>query len=251
MSNAFEIHDLTVAYDRSPAVRSVSLDIPHNLITAIIGPSGCGKSSFLRSLNRMNDLVPKTIITGEVLFHGVNIYDSMVSEVDLRRRVGMVFQKPNPFPFSIFENVAYGLRIQGMRNKTTLEERVEESLRRAALWPEVKDRLKTSAFSLSGGQQQRLCIARALAVDPEVLLLDEPCASLDPAATARIEELLQKLEKEITVIIVTHNMQQAKRLSDVTVFFHTGELIEFGKTDQMFENPRQQLTRDYIHGNFG
>ncbi|MDO8649279.1 MAG: phosphate ABC transporter ATP-binding protein PstB [Candidatus Peregrinibacteria bacterium] len=251
MSNAFEIKNLNIYYNGLHAVKNVSIDIPHTLITAIIGASGCGKSSFLRAMNRMNDLIPNSRRTGEILFHGVDIHQPMMSEVTLRRRIGMVFQKPNPFPFSIFDNVAYGLRIQGMRDKATLDQRVEESLRRAALWPEVKDRLKQSAFALSGGQQQRLCIARTLAVDPEVLLLDEPCASLDPTGTARIEELLQKLEKEITIIIVTHNMQQAKRLSDTVGFFHLGELVEFGRTEEMFEHPRIQLTRDYIMGHFG
>ncbi len=251
MSNAFDIRNLNVRYGAHHAVKDVTIGLPHTLITAIIGPSGCGKSSFLRALNRMNDLVPGCTISGEILFHGSDIYDPQVSDVSLRRRVGMVFQKPNPFPFSVFDNIAYGLRIQGIKDKALIAGRVEESLKRAALWPEVKDRLRQSAFGLSGGQQQRLCIARALAVEPEVLLLDEPCASLDPTATARVEELLRKLEKEITIIIVTHNMQQAKRMSDVTGFFHMGTLVEFGKTAQVFEQPKEELTREYVTGHFG
>src|SRR3989344_482031 len=250
VKNTFEIKNLHIHYGNFHAVKNVSVDIPHNVITAVIGASGCGKSSFLRSINRMNDLIPDTKIMGNILFHGVNIYDPSISEINLRRRVGMVFQKPNPFPFSIFDNVAYGLKIQHIKDKLFIEERVQESLKRAFLWEEVKDRLKKSALDLSGGQQQRLCIARVLAVYPEVLLLDEPCSSLDPIATAKIEELLQKLKKEITIVIVTHNMNQARRISDFTGFFNSGELIEFGTTKNIFENPAKKITRDYVLGNF-
>jgi len=251
MTHALEIRNLHIYYDSFHAVKDVSITIPTNTITAIIGASGCGKSSFLRVINRMNDLVPHARIFGEVFFRGVNIYDPSVCEIDLRRRMGMVFQKPNPFPFSIFDNVAFGLRIQNMRDKVFLQERVEESLRRCALWDEVHDRLHQSAYELSGGQQQRLCIARALAVYPDVLLLDEPCASLDPKATKRIEELLQKLKKEITIVIVTHNMQQARRISDYVAFFHAGELVEWGTSEEIFDYPKKKLTQEYTQGLFG
>lgn len=249
--NTFEIKNLNIHYNGFHAVKDISVTIPHNLITAIIGASGCGKSSFLRSLNRMNDLISVSSVSGEVLFHGVNIYDSSVNEISLRRRIGMVFQKPNPFPFSIFDNVAYGLKIQKIRDKSVIQERVQESLKRAFLWEEVKDRLYASALELSGGQQQRLCIARALAVYPDVLLLDEPCSSLDPLATVKIEDLLKKLKKEITIVIVTHNLSQAKRISDYTGFFYSGKLFEFGDTKNIFENPSNSLTREYINGEFG
>src|SRR3989344_7369899 len=249
--NTFEIKNLNIHYNGFHAVKDISVNIPHNLITAIIGASGCGKSSFLRSLNRMNDLISVSSVSGEVLFRGVNIYDSSVNEISLRRRIGMVFQKPNPFPFSIFDNVAYGLKIQKIRDKSVIQERVQESLKRAFLWEEVKDRLYASALELSGGQQQRLCIARALAVYPDVLLLDEPCSSLDPLATVKIEDLLKKLKKEITIVIVTHNLSQAKRISDYTGFFYSGRLLEFNTTKIMFENPKNSITKEYINGAFG
>ncbi|OGZ73998.1 MAG: phosphate ABC transporter ATP-binding protein [Candidatus Staskawiczbacteria bacterium RIFCSPLOWO2_01_FULL_38_12b] len=247
----FEIKNLNIYYHDFQAVKNVSVAIPSYVITAIIGPSGCGKSSFLRSMNRMNDLIPNAKLTGEILFHGVNIYDPLISEVNLRRRVGMVFQKPNPFPFSIFANVAYGLKIQNIKDKAMIAERVEESLKRAFLWDEVKDRLKKPALELSGGQQQRLCIARALAVYPDTLLLDEPCSSLDPLATAKIEELLQKLKKEVNIIIVTHNLQQAKRISEYVGFFNSGELVDFGPTKEIFERSAQSMVGRYIQGIFG
>lgn len=249
--NIFEIKNLSVYYENIQAVRNISMTIPEYKITALIGPSGCGKSTFLRALNRMNDLIPNCKTTGEVLFQGINIYKPDIDVIELRKRIGMVFQKPNPFPFSIFDNVAYGLRIRGIKNKEIIEERVEESLKRAALWDEVKDRLKKSAFQLSGGQQQRLCIARALVTRPKVLLFDEPCASLDPISTSKIEDLLQKLKKEITIIIVTHNMQQAARISDFTGFILNGELIEYNDTNSIFTKPRDKRTEDYISGKFG
>lgn len=251
MKKAIEVKNLYIYYDTDCVVKNISIDIPENLITAVIGPSGCGKSSFLRSINRMNDLVPKASIKGTIQFHGVDIHDPEMNEIELRRRIGMVFQKPNPFPFTIFDNVAYGLKIQGVKDESIIADRVEESLKRAALWNEVKDRLNLSALQLSGGQQQRLCIARALAVYPEVLLLDEPCASLDPGATSKIEELLLKLKKEITIVIVTHNLYQAKRISDYLGFFHSGKLLEYGRTKTVFAKPREQLTRDYLRGDFG
>jgi phosphate transport system ATP-binding protein len=221
-------------------------------VSAFIGPSGCGKSTFLRTLNRMNDIIPATRVEGDVLIENRNVYAPGTDVVDLRRRVGMVFQKSNPFPKSIFENVAYGIRINGMaRDRTDLSARVEESLRHAALWDEVKDRLHASALALSGGQQQRLCIARALAVRPEILLMDEPASALDPIATQRIEELIFDLKKEYTIVIVTHNMQQAARVSDHTAFFWLGKLVEYGRTDQIFTTPKEKLTEDYITGRFG
>ena len=247
----FEISNLNIYYHDFHAVKNVSVAIPGNAITAIIGASGCGKSSFLRSMNRMNDFIPASKTTGQILFHGVNIHDPLVSEVSLRRRVGMVFQKPNPFPFSIFDNVAYGLKIQNIKDKTLISERVEESLKRAFLWDEVKDRLKKSALGLSGGQQQRLCIARALAIYPDALLLDEPCSSLDPLATAKIEELLQKLKKEINIIIVTHNLQQARRISEYVGFFNAGELMDFSPTKELFEKSEESMAGRYINGIFG
>jgi phosphate transport system ATP-binding protein len=242
---------LTVSYADKVAIRSIELDVPTHRVLALIGPSGCGKSTFLRALNRMNDLVPSATHQGEVLLDGRSIHERQVDVVDLRRRVGMVFQKSNPFPKSIFENVAYGLRVGGLREKKALSERVERSLTVAALWDEVKDRLEESALSLSGGQQQRLCIARALAVEPEVLLMDEPASALDPIATAKIEELIHELKDRLTIVIVTHNMQQAARVSDQTAFFYMGELVEVGPTERIFTNPKEKRTEDYVTGKFG
>jgi phosphate transport system ATP-binding protein len=247
--NALEVRDLHVYYGGFHAVKDVTLDIPANAIVAMIGPSGCGKSTLLRCLNRMNDLIPGARVEGQILFHGENLLGSDVDPVEVRRRIGMVFQKPNPFPKTIFDNVAFGPRINGFEGH--LDELVEGSLRQAALWDEVKDRLRESALELSGGQQQRLCIARALAVKPEVLLLDEPASALDPIATAKIEELLKELQKDYTIAIVTHNMQQAARVSDFTAFLYLGELIEYNTTDDIFTNPRVKETEDYITGRFG
>lgn len=244
-------HDLNLFYGEKQALKNVSLDIPSTRVTAFIGPSGCGKSTYLRTLNRMNDTIIGTKITGEVLVDGVNIYDSKLDVVELRKRIGMVFQKSNPFPKSIWENVAYGPKILGEKNKAKLNEIVEHSLHQAAIWDEVKDRLHYSALGLSGGQQQRLCIARALATNPEVLLMDEPASALDPISTAKIEELIFELKKKYTIIIVTHNMQQAARVSDITAFFYIGELIEVGDTRDMFTNPKKKQTEDYITGRFG
>jgi phosphate transport system ATP-binding protein len=246
-----EARELTLRYGNKVAVKSVSLTLPEHRVTALIGPSGCGKSTFLRSLNRMNDLIPGSNHEGTVLLDGHSIHDRNVDVVDLRRRVGMVFQKSNPFPKTMFENVAYGLRVGGMKDKMDLAARVEKSLKSAALWDEVKDRLDDSALSLSGGQQQRLCIARALAVEPEVLLMDEPASALDPIATAKIEELIHELKERYTIAIVTHNMQQAARVSDRTAFFYMGELVECGPTEQIFTNPRERRTEDYVTGKFG
>jgi phosphate transport system ATP-binding protein len=244
--------NLSVFYRRNQqALFDVSLDIPSRAITALIGPSGCGKSTFLRSLDRMNELIPGTVVTGQVYLDGFNIYDRRVDVVLLRRLVGMVFQRPNPFPSSIWENVAYGPRLGGIRNRAELDRIVEESLRKAALWDEVKDRLSQSALGLSGGQQQRLCIARALAVNPRVLLLDEPASALDPIATGRIEELLIQLKNELTIVIVTHNLQQAGRIADRTAFFLMGRLIEVGPTAQIFATPTDERTENYITGRFG
>jgi phosphate transport system ATP-binding protein len=243
---------LSFYYGRTRALDGISLEIPANLVTAFIGPSGCGKSTFLRTLNRMNDIVPGARVEGRVEIDGRNIYDPGTDAVALRRRVGMVFQKSNPFPKSIFENVAYGLRINGLfRGRADLEAQVEASLQAAALWDEVKDRLHDSALALSGGQQQRLCIARALAIRPEVLLMDEPASALDPIATQRIEELVYTLKRDYTIVIVTHNMQQAARVSDVTAFFWLGRLVESGPTPALFTNPRDTLTEDYVTGRFG
>ncbi len=238
-------------YGENAALKNVTLEVPDQQVLALIGPSGCGKTTFLRSLNRMNDFVKEFSIEGLVTLDGVDIYSPDMHPVVLRRRVGMVFQKPNPFHKSIFENVAYGLRIQGIRAKSVLADNVEESLRSAALWDEVKDRLNDSAFSLSGGQQQRLCIARALAVEPEVLLLDEPASALDPISTSRIEELIQDLKTQYAIVIVTHNMQQAARISDQTAFFLLGEMVEMGETSRIFTNPSDPRTEDYITGRFG
>ena len=238
-------------YGNFQALTDVSLSFKSNQVTALIGPSGCGKSTFLRCLNRMNDLIPISRAKGKIALDGMNIYDPSVDVVWLRRRVGMVFQKPNPFPKSIFENVAYGLRVNGFKNKSDIRDRVEESLKRAAIWNEVEKRLDDSALGLSGGQQQRLCIARALAVEPEVLLMDEPASALDPIATQKIENLVHELKKNYTIIIVTHNMQQAARVSDITAFFYMGKLIETGDTDMIFTKPKLKQTEDYITGRFG
>jgi phosphate transport system ATP-binding protein len=247
-----ETKNLNFYYGRKQALKNVNIACRANRVTAIIGPSGCGKSTFIRTLNRMNDVLPSGRVEGEVLLDGTDIYAPGTDVVELRRRVGMVFQKPNPFPKTIFDNVAYGLRINGGRKKRRdIEEAVERSLRGAALWDEVKDRLMEHALDLSGGQQQRLCIARALAVEPEVILFDEPCSAIDPIATARIEDLIQELKKLYTVVIVTHNMQQAARVSDFTAFMMLGELVEFDRTDKVFTNPANRLTEDYITGRFG
>jgi len=255
----FDVHDLSVYYGQFRAVRDVKLQIFGNEITAFIGPSGCGKTTVLRCFNRMNDLIESARIEGTVEYHGVDLYDRAINPVEVRRRIGMVFQKPNPFPKSIYDNVAFGPRIAGM--KGDMDEIVERSLRRAALWDEVKDRLKSSATGLSGGQQQRLCIARALAVDPEVILMDEPCSALDPIATGRIEDLMQEIKAEYTIVIVTHNMQQAARVSDRCAFFttevnelsdtRTGMLVEFDRTETMFSNPADERTENYVTGRFG
>jgi phosphate transport system ATP-binding protein len=247
-----EAQELTFYYGAKRALEAISIAIQTNLVTAFIGPSGCGKSTFLRTLNRMNDIIPGTRIEGTIQIDGQNVYSPGVDVVQLRRRVGMVFQKSNPFPKSIFENVAYGLRINNLaRSKAETSDRVEESLRAAAIWEEVKDRLNESALALSGGQQQRLCIARALAIRPEVLLMDEPASALDPIATQRIEELIYDLKKNYTIVIVTHNMQQAARVSDHTAFFWLGRLIEYGRTDRMFTAPTEKLTEDYVTGRCG
>ncbi len=245
------VKDLNLYYGTQQALKQVNMDVPDRKVTALIGPSGCGKSTLIRCFNRMNDLVPICSITGIVDFHGENIYDKKTDPVDLRRRIGMVFQKPNPFPKSIFENVAYGPRVHGVSGKDALSGIVEQSLKKAALWDEVKDRLNESAMGLSGGQQQRLCIARTLAVEPEVILMDEPCSALDPIATAKIESLISDLKKSYCVIIVTHNMQQASRVSDYTGFMYLGEMMEFGETVQIFEAPVNPVTENYITGRFG
>ena len=247
-----DVHDLSFYYGSKRALDDITIKIKQNLVTAFIGPSGCGKSTFLRTLNRMNDIIPETRVDGEVAIDGANIYAPGVDVVALRRKVGMVFQKSNPFPKSIFENVAYGLRINGLtKSKAETTERVEESLKQAAIWDEVKDRLNESALALSGGQQQRLCIARALAIRPEIVLMDEPASALDPIATQRIEELVYQLKRDYTIVIVTHNMQQAARVSDHTAFFWLGRLVEFGATEKIFTNPTEKLTEDYVTGRFG
>ena len=245
------VRNLNLYYGDFQALTDIDLDFSTHKVTALIGPSGCGKSTLLRCLNRMNDLIPRTRVLGNVQLDGQDIYDTGLDVVTLRRRVGMVFQKPNPFPKSIFENVAYGLRVNGIRDKSFLSRKVEESLRQAALWDEVKDRLQASALSLSGGQQQRLCIARAMAVEPEVILMDEPASALDPIATQKIEELIRLLKRTYTIIIVTHNMQQAARVSDTTAFFYLGQLIEVGQTENLFTRPQLKQTSDYITGRFG
>ena len=245
------VRDFNFYYGSAKVLHGITLDVPENQVTALIGPSGCGKSTFVRSINRMNDIIPDAHGEGTVLIDGKNVYGRETDVVELRRRVGMVFQKSNPFPKSIFDNVAYGLRINGTKNKRDLAEVVEKSLTRAALWDEVKDRLHNSAFALSGGQQQRLCIARALAIDPEILLMDEPASALDPIATTKIEELIYELKSNYTIVIVTHNMQQAARVSDRTAFFMLGKLIEYGDTKTIFMTPKEKMTEDYVTGRFG
>ena len=251
LSDIFTVHDLNLWYGPTQALHHVDMDIPEQSITALIGPSGCGKSTFLKTLDRMNDLVPGVRIEGTVEYDGKNIFAPDVDVNELRRQVGMVFQKPNPFPMSIYDNVAYGPRTHGVRNRAKLDEIVEQSLRSAAIWDEVKDRLRKNALGLSGGQQQRLCIARALAVEPRVLLMDEPTSALDPISTSKIEDLAMELKKRYTIVIVTHNMQQALRISDRTAFFLLGELIEYDDTERMFSTPTQKKTEDYITGRFG
>jgi phosphate transport system ATP-binding protein len=246
-----EVKNLNLWYGEKHALKNINMPIYKNKITALIGPSGCGKSTFLRCLNRMNDLIPNVRIKGEVYLDGKNIYDKDVDVVALRKRVGMVFQKPNPFPMSIYDNVAYGPRIHGIKDKDKLDEVVEWALKKAALWDDVKDDLKKSALKLSGGQQQRLCIARTIAVKPEVILMDEPCSALDPISTLKIEDLMVELKKDYTIVIVTHNMQQASRVSDYTGFFMMGELVEFDKTEKIFLEPKDKRTEDYISGRFG
>jgi phosphate transport system ATP-binding protein len=246
-----QVEDLSLYYGEKKALNGISLQIPSNKVTALIGPSGCGKSTFLRCINRMNDLIPGVKITGEMLVEGVDIYDKDVDVVNIRKKIGMVFQKSNPFPKSVYENVAYGPKINGIKNKAQLDEIVEVSLRKAAIWEELKDRLTESALGLSGGQQQRLCIARTLAVSPDIILMDEPASALDPLSTSKIEELVHELKEQYTIIIVTHNMQQAARTSDHTAFFYMGELIEMGKTRDIFTKPEKKQTEDYITGRFG
>ena len=251
MSAVITVNDLCLWYGKTQALKNIDMQIPEKSITALIGPSGCGKSTFLKTLNRMNDLIPEVRITGEVLYQERNIFEKSVDVNDLRKNIGMVFQKPNPFPMSVYDNIAYGPRTHGIRSKAMLDEIVERSLKGAAIWDEVKDRLKKSALGLSGGQRQRLCIARALAVEPEVLLMDEPTSALDPISTGKIEELALELKKRYTIVIVTHNMQQAVRISDQTAFFLLGELVEIGETEALFSQPRDKRTEDYITGRFG
>jgi phosphate transport system ATP-binding protein len=246
-----DVQNLNLWYDTKQALKDVSMPILENKVTAIIGPSGCGKSTLIRCLNRMNDIIDKCKVQGSVIMDGIDIYGRNADVVELRKKVGMVFQKPNPFPKTIYENVAYAPRIHGIRNKRTLDSIVEKCLRDAVLWDEVHDRLDTSAMGLSGGQQQRLCIARALSIEPEVILMDEPCSALDPIATAKIEDLIRVLVKNYTVVIVTHNMQQAARVSDYTAYMYLGKMIEYGKTKQIFERPQKELTENYITGRFG
>ena len=251
MSDIMTVDDLCLWYGQTQALKNVNITIPEKSITALIGPSGCGKSTFLKTLDRMNDLVPGVRITGKVCYQGQDIFAPSVDVNHLRKEIGMVLQKPNPFPMSIYDNIAYGPRTHGVRSKVKLDDIVEQSLRGAAIWDEVKDRLKKSALGLSGGQQQRLCIARALAVEPQVLLMDEPTSALDPISTSKIEELAMELKERYTIIIVTHNMQQAARISDQTAFFLLGELVEYGETEQIFAQPRDKRTEDYITGRFG
>ena len=251
MSEIMTAKDLCLWYGENQAIKNINISIPEKSITALIGPSGCGKSTFLKTLNRMNDLIPSVKIQGDVSYKGKNIFDKDVDVNELRRDVGMVFQKPNPFPMSIYDNIAYGPRTHGISSKVKLDEIVEKALKDAAIWDEVKDRLKKNALGLSGGQQQRLCIARALAVEPEVLLMDEPTSALDPISTSRIEELALQLKEKYTIIIVTHNMQQAVRISDNTAFFLLGELVEMGETEKLFSQPKDKRTEDYITGRFG
>ena len=251
MSNIITVNDLCLWYGNTQALKNVNINIAKNSITALIGPSGCGKSTFLKTLNRMNDLVPGVRITGEVKYDGKDIFSPGTDVNELRKNIGMVFQKPNPFPMSVYDNIAYGPRTHGVRNKAKLDDIVERSLRDAAIWDEVKDRLKKSALGLSGGQQQRLCIARALAVEPDVLLMDEPTSALDPISSSKIEDLAMDLKKKYTIVIVTHNMQQAVRISDYTAFFLLGDLVEYDGTEKMFEQPQDKRTEDYITGRFG
>ncbi len=251
MSSIMTVRDLCLWYGKAQALKHINMEIPEKSITALIGPSGCGKSTFLKTLNRMNDLVSSVKITGEVMYNGENIYDNSVDVNELRKNIGMVFQKPNPFPMSIYDNIAYGPRTHGIRSKAKLDDIVERSLRDAAIWEEAKDRLKRNALGLSGGQQQRLCIARALAVEPQILLMDEPTSALVPISTSHIEELAMKLKEKYTIVIVTHNMQQAVRISDHTAFFLLGDLVEFSETEAMFSQPGDKRTEDYITGRFG
>ena len=251
MSSIITVKDMCLWYGNSQALKDINIDIEEKSITALIGPSGCGKSTFLKTLNRMNDLVPGVKVTGDIRYRGQDIFDPQLDVNELRRQVGMVFQKPNPFPMNIYDNIAYGPRTHGIKNKAKLDDIVERSLRGAAIWDEVHDRLKKSALGLSGGQQQRLCIARALAVEPDVLLMDEPTSALDPISTSKIEDLVTELKNQYTIIIVTHNMQQAVRISDNTAFFLLGNLIEYGDTEKMFSEPRDKRTEDYITGRFG
>ena len=251
MSNIISVKDMCLWYGEHQALKNINIEIPERNITAFIGPSGCGKSTFLKTLNRMNDLIPSVKITGDVKYDGIDIFSKEIDVNNLRKEIGMVFQKPNPFPMSIYDNVAYGPRTHGITNKVQLDEIVETALRDAAIWDEVKDRLKKNALGMSGGQQQRLCIARALAVQPKILLMDEPTSALDPISTARIEELALELKEKYTIVMVTHNMQQAVRVSDYTAFFLLGELVEFGNTDSIFSQPQDKRTEDYITGRFG
>ena len=251
MSNIITVNDMCLWYGDHQALKHINIEIPDKSITALIGPSGCGKSTFLKTLNRMNDLIPGVKSTGDIRYEGTDIFSKEVDVNQLRKEVGMVFQKPNPFPMSIYDNIAYGPRTHGVTNKVQLDEIVERALRGAALWDEVQDRLKKNALGMSGGQQQRLCIARALAVEPKVLLMDEPTSALDPISTSRIEELAMELKEKYTIVMVTHNMQQAVRVSDYTAFFLLGELVEFGRTDDIFSQPREKRTEDYITGRFG
>lgn len=251
VNNKITTRDVNFWYADFHALKNISMDIEDKSVVAFIGPSGCGKSTFLRLFNRMNDLIPATRMSGEILIDNLDIYEKGVEVDELRKNVGMVFQRPNPFPKSIFENVAYGLRVNGVKDETLIRQRVEETLKGAALWNEVKDKLKESAYALSGGQQQRLCIARAMAVSPSVLLMDEPASALDPISTAKVEELIHELKKDYTIVIVTHNMQQAARVSDKTAFFYLGEMVEFGETKKIFTNPLKEQTQNYITGRFG
>jgi len=246
-----KVNSLSLKYGTNPALKNITMEIPEKMVTAFIGPSGCGKSTFLRTLNRMNDLIDNVTIEGEVLIDGINIYEKNIDVVNLRKKVGMIFQKSNPFAKSVYDNIAFGPRINGISQKHKLDEIVEVSLRQAAIWDEVKDRLFNSALSLSGGQQQRLCIARTLAVNPDIILMDEPASALDPISTGKIEELIHELKKKYTIIIVTHNMQQAARTSDFTAFFYMGDLVEMNRTEMIFSNPSKRQTEDYISGRFG
>ena len=251
MEDKIKANNVTFYYGPTPAIKNITLSVQPNTVMALIGPSGCGKSTFIRCLNRMNDIIPFTRTEGEIFIDGENIVSQRYEVTQLRRRVGMVFQKSNPFPKSIYENIAYGLRINGVKDKYTIEKKVEDSLKNTALWEEVKDRLNDSALALSGGQQQRLCIARTIAIEPEIILMDEPASALDPISTQKIEELIQVLKKQYTIVIVTHNMQQAARVSDFTAFFYMGNLIELNKTDIIFTNPDNEMTENYITGKFG